>query len=169
MVDTIFNSNTSPNQQPQQQQPQEQPFDFGEFIGSRERDVERQHQYVQQAYEQHETVLFNRREEETKKKIEAIQAEIKKLAAAIVGLDQTVQTTVNQDVVSPGIGHLNLFEKLLSFIRDTRKRVVEARNWAAMQNRRSQAKSYYWKQAGDNVGGTKFSMSHERTVATQTG
>lgn len=162
---TVFNS-SSPDQQTQEQA--EPPFNFSEYLQSNEKKVKAQ-QYVKYEYEQTETVVFNRRQEEVNKKIDQIRIELQQLSKEIVFLDTSTQAVIEQELVDPGTYHLNFFEKLLSFIRHMKKRVVESRHWASLQSQRSQAKSHYWKMANKKVGGTQFSQSQERTVATQTG
>jgi hypothetical protein len=94
---------------------------------------------------------------------------MKQLAKSIVSLDQTTTTVIDQEVVSPGLYHLSFFENLLSFLRETRKRITDSRNWAAMHSKRGASRSYYWNQVNAKVGGTKFMLSQERQVVTQTG
>lgn len=162
-VDSVFGTNSLP--------PKEQPFDFNEYLNSGE-NIQRklQHQQVQQEYEQSEVIIFNRRKEDVNRRIEEIKVELKRIAQEIVVLDQTTETVIEQEEIDPGIYHLSFFERLASFLRQVRKRVVESRHWAAMHQHRSQAKSsYYWHQANQKVGGTKFLLSQERQVATQTG
>lgn len=150
---------------------QDQDFNFEEFLHQNERDqaLRQGHQQVKTEYEQTETVIFNRRKQEVDGKIESIRIELQKLATEIVHLDQSTQAVIAQEVVDPGTYHLTFFEKLLNLISHLRKRVAESRNWAALHNQRSTTKSYYWKQANNKVGGTKFMLSQERTLATQTG
>ena len=163
-TETIFNSSS----QPTQPQPDQENFDFQEYLQSSEKRTRAQDR-VKYEYEQSETVIFNRRQEEVNQKIEQIRLELKSLAKEIVFLDQSTQSAIEEELVEPGTYHLNFFEKLISFIRTMRKRVAESRHWAAMQSQRSQTKSYYWKMSNKKAGGTMFSQSQERTVATQTG
>ncbi len=164
MVDTIFNT----NQKSDQQENQPQPFNFSEYLKSGE-NRGRQKERIKYELEQTETVIFNRRKQEVDQKIETIRIELKSLATEIVHLDKSIETAISQEITDPGTYHLNFFEKLISFLKNTRKRVVESRNWAALHNQRSTTKSYYWKMANKKKGGTKFSLSQERQVATQTG
>jgi len=164
-ADTLFNSYSTPSSDNSQEQ--QESIDFSEYINQQEQ--ARAHQRVQQEYEQRETVIFSRRQQEVEKKIEEVRLELKKLAQEIINLDQSTQAVIAQEVIAPGTYHLNFFEKLAQFLRTMRKRVAESRHWAAMQNQRSQHQSYYWHMSGKKTGGTKFSLSHERTVATQTG
>jgi len=167
MVDTVFNRTTSNQETPQEQQP---PFNFSEYLNSGEQVAkQRQHDKVKYEYEQVETVIFNRRQQEIQKKIEQIQLELKNLAGDVVGLDETTRTVIQQEIVDPGLYHLNFFERLLTFVRQIRKRVTESRNWAALHSQRGKTKSYFWQQSNKKVGGTKFQLSQERQVATQTG
>lgn len=169
IMDGFFGgSNPGANSQPGNQD--SQPFSFEEFMRSSEAfAAKRQHEQVARTYSNPEITIFNRRNEEVKKKIESIQAELKALAQAVVQLDQTAQTVIEQEVVNPGIYHLNFFDNLIIFIRNLRKRVSESRHWASMNSYRKGHKSYFWKQASSKVGGTKFMLSQERAVQTQTG
>lgn len=168
LLDSFFNSKPDSTAQNQTGQPfesnQESDFDWQELFQKKEA-----HNRVKQDYEQTETVLFNRRNEEVKRKIEEIQKELKKLAGEIVHLNQSTQTAIEEEVVDPGTYHMNFFEQLLSFLVGLRKRVTESRHWASMAQNRSKTKSYYWKQADKKAGGTKYMLSQERQVATQTG
>jgi len=169
-TDTIFNLGSTP--QNQNQNPQESDtFDFESFMKASEKreQMVRQQMEVKQQYETPAVEIFNQRQMEVEKKIEAIRSELQQLAKAIVSLDQSTQAAISQELVDPGTYHLNFFEKLLKVIQLLKKRVVESRNWANLHAQRSQAKSYYWQQSGSKVSGTKFSLSSERSVVTQTG
>lgn len=172
-ADNLFGTNhkNSGASNPQMNQGMEQPpFDFSEYINSGENFAkQRQHDQAKRMYERSETVVFNRRNDEIKKKIEAIQAELKKLAKAVINLDETANTVIEQEVVDPGVYHLNFFDHMLIFIRRLRKQTNESRHWANLSNQRKGHKSYYWKQANSKIGGTKFMLSGERAVQTQTG
>lgn len=168
-VDTLIGNHPQENQSPHSpQESQQPPFDFAEYLKSSEANTRAQDR-VKYEFQQSETVIFNRRQKEVEQKIESIRIELKKIAKEVVHLDTATQTAITQEVVDPGTYHLSFFEKLLQFLVTLRKRVVESRHWASLQSQRSKAKSYYWHMAGKKVGGTKFSLSHERAVATQTG
>lgn len=167
-VDTIFNAGSA-SQSPEDTQPEQQSsIDFAEFLKSNEAKV-RARDRVKYEYESSETVIFNRRQQEVTKKIDQIRIELKQLARSIVTLDSTTETTIEQELVEPGTYHLNFFDKLLEFIQNLKKRVEHSHHWASLQSRRSRHKSYYWQQASQKVGGTKYMLSQERTIATQTG
>lgn len=169
MADTLFNP-SQPNNNADNDQYDQQPFDFNEYLNSGEEyEKQRQHDMVQREYEQVETVIFNRRQEEVSKRIDEIKFELKRLADNIVGLERSTTTVIEQEIIDPGTYHLSFFEKLLSFIQQMNKRVAESRHWASLHSQRGKSKSYFWKQANKKVGGTKFLLSQERQVATQTG
>mgnify|MGYP001239155055 CR=1 FL=1 len=165
MVDSIFNTSSQSNNQPDSF---EQPFNFSEYLDSGEARVRAQER-VKYELDQTETIIFNRRQEEVKKQIENIQDELKRIAREILALDKSTQTSIFEEIKRPGIYHVNFFEKLLFYLRQLRKHVNEARHWANIQGQRTQAKSYYWQQSNNKVGGTKFSLSQERQLSTQTG
>jgi hypothetical protein len=168
MMDTLFNTNQGGVNQNGAGTGEQPPFDFAEYLKASEHRTRAQER-VKYEYEHSETIVFNQRKQEVEKKIDQIRIEIKKIARGIVGLDQSIQAVIQQEVTNPGTYHLNFFEKLLSFLQYMNKRVTESRHWASMHSQRSQTKSYYWSMAGKKKGGTMFSMSQERTVATQSG
>lgn len=165
-ADTIFGG--SPQQSPQNQN--EQNFNFEELL--RENNLEHQramqHKEVQRTYESREVEIFNQRNREVEQRIESVRIEIQKLAREVVNLDVSTETVIAQELVNPGTYHLNFFEKLLKFVQFLRKKVVESRHWAATHQGKK-AKSYFWQQANNKVSGTKFMLSSERSVVTQTG
>ncbi len=163
-LDTIFNTNSVTPSNTENQPP----FDFSEYLKSSEAQIRAQEK-VKYEYERQETVIFNRHQQEIDQKINHIRAEIQKIAQEVVSLDQSIQTVIHQEITHPGTYHLNFFEKLLSFLQILRKRVTESRHWASLQSQRIHAQSYYWHMANQKVAGTKFLLSQERTVATQTG
>jgi hypothetical protein len=167
--DTIFNRNSSSSVLSEQQADQN-PFDFGEFLHSNDNKEQRpQFSASIQEIKSRETVLYNSRQEEVDKKIAQLQHEIQLLAKEIVHLDQDIQTAVAQRIPNGGIAHINYLEKLITFISQLRKNVAKSRNWAMLANQRNGAKSYFWNNANQKIGGTSFSQSQERSVAISTG
>ena len=166
-VDTLFGASAPQNPQPNEQQ---DPFNFEELLRQNEASHRRQlqHQEVQRTYESKQVEVYNQRQREVDQKIQAVRVELQKLAREVINLDTSTQTAIREEITDPGTYHLNFFEKLLSAIKFLRKKVVESRHWAAMHQER-RAKSYYWQQANSKVSGTKFMLSSERSVVTQTG
>lgn len=169
MVDSLFNTNQGGTQNNPDQNEQLPPFNFSEYIHSDEVARSRGNDRVRYEYEQQETVIFNRRQQEVDKKIEEIKIELKRIKETIGNIETSTETVISQEVVSPGTYHLNFFERLLKFLRHMRKRVAESRHWAAMNQQRTTTKSYYWQQSSSKVSGTKYMLSQERQLATQTG
>jgi len=146
------------------------PFNFSEYLKSRENTIRRQERQMAQQQRSAEKLVFHRKEENAKKEIELIKAEIKKLiletgemSAELQQAEQSVMTTT----VEPGTYHLNFFDRIRRLIKLARKRVSESRNWLELFNSRKKTKSYYWGQVKKS--GTKFMLSHERYMATQAG
>lgn len=166
-ADTLFGGSSSNNNGQNQN---EDNFNFEELL--RENNLENQramqHKEVQRTYESREVEIFNQRNKEIEQRIEAVRIEIQKLAREVVNLDSSTESVIAEELVNPGTYHLNFFEKLLKFIQFLRKKVVESRHWAATHQGK-QTKSYYWQQANSKVSGTKFMLSSERSVVTQTG
>jgi hypothetical protein len=113
------------------------------------------------------TPLYDRRQEETNKQIKRLQDELRALAKELANLGTSVQKAIEEEIASPGIYHLSFFEKLRQYISILRKQVAESKDWLAISNQRKSAQNVYWGNVKQS--GTKFMLSHERTLATQTG
>lgn len=122
----------------------------------------RRHQEVLNA-----TPLYDRREEEVKAQIKALQDELKALAKDLANLSLTTQKALDEEIASPGHYHVSFFEKLRHFIINLRKQVANANNWLELSYARRKSKQYYW--SGVQKGGTKFMLSQERYMATSAG
>lgn len=115
-----------------------------------------------------ENLIFSQKEKEVTRQIEAILAELAKLAKTVnETLTSEIKNVVSTPVVTPGVYHLNFFEKIKQTLILLRKKVEHAATWAAEGNRRSKKMGYYRAQVQKS--GTKFMLSQERTTATQTG
>lgn len=114
-----------------------------------------------------EKLLFTRNERETRLQIEAIQEELKKLALSTKNLTKEVEIAVKQAPVEPGVYHLTFFENLRQLLVFFRKKVKESATWLAASNQRGKKRNFYWAQVKKS--GTKFMLSQERYMATQSG
>jgi len=114
-----------------------------------------------------EKVLFNQKERKTKLQIEALQEELKKLAASTKNLTKEVEVAAIQVPVEPGVYHLNFFEKLKQLLVSLKKKIDESATWLAALNQRTEKRNYYWAQVRKS--GTKFMLSQERYMSTQLG
>jgi|SRR3989344_897473 len=107
---------------------------------------------------QHETVQIL---SELKKQITVLEKSEKAFTKEIAKIK------VEQLPAKGGIYYLRFFEWLISVVRGLRVKIDEGRSWLAAFNQRKVKKIGYWKMYKKH--GTTFGMSHERTLATQTG
>lgn len=105
-------------------------------------------------------------EMETKKQLDAIRTELKALIVSLKNLHNEVSTAVSQEVVHPGVYHLNFYEQLRTFIHVLRQQVEDSRSWLASFNTRKK-KMGYWGMFKKH--GTTFGLSSERSLATSAG
>ena len=123
--------------------------------------------------ERREFTIFAYTEYHDRKKVEE---EIKQVRAELyqvikemekLGADvKEAQRAVMEEITAPGIYHLNFFEKLKTLLKVLRQNIQESRNWLEMVFARKR-KRRYWFMA--KKGGSMFTMSHERRLATQAG
>lgn len=112
----------------------------------------------------------NKEDASMDRRVEEIRFEIKKLLATSKQLETTIkQVTVEHRVINAGVYHENFFHFVLALLRSARVRMEEGMSWAATAKGKKQKKQQqqYWNM--EKKHGTSFSLSSERTTATQTG
>lgn len=114
-----------------------------------------------------EKILYTRAERDTKLHLQALQQEIQQLVKASDQLSKEVEIASFTLPAESGVYHLNFFEKLRALIRALKSKIQESSIWLAEWNKKSKKKNYYWSQA--NKSGSKFMLSADRQVSTQTG
>lgn len=108
---------------------------------------------------------------EVKEQIKALVKQIRQEIGSIekqnqILVAQAAKLTIEQLPDNPGIYHIRFLEWILRTLRDIRKKVSESSTWFQMlQGKRG--KAGYWGKAKKH--GTSFTLSGERTAATQTG
>lgn len=108
---------------------------------------------------------------ETNQQVELLQLEIKKLIKASKEMEMAFKQVSHQVTVESTLGkastyQVNFLEWVLITVRNARVRVEEGKNWLALfASKKGQQK--YWNQFAKK--GTSFSLSSERSIATQTG
>ena len=99
-------------------------------------------------------------------KLNEIIGELQRISTASVVLEKEVIEATGQTIVNPGKYHLNFFEWLLIEIKQARMQVEDAGAWLATVSSKNGKKSNYWSMYKKH--GTKFGLSGERSVSTQT-
>lgn len=121
-----------------------------------------------------EIALFTYREREdnlkTRDQIKHLMNEISRQIILIqkeqkAVLNEAAKITVEQLPEKPGIYHIRFLEWVLKTLQDLRKKVSESSEWFNMV--RGKRKNGFWGMAKKH--GTQFSMSGERSTATQSG
>ena len=74
---------------------------------------------------------------------------------------------VEQLPAKTGIYYLRFLEWMIMLVRQLRQRVEDGRAWLSTFQKRQKKRLGYWKMYKKH--GTTFGLSHERTLATQTG
>lgn len=167
VVNQIFGQSGSLNNQ-RGELNQNQPFNFKDYLQSQERQIEARQKHQLENQLKREQLVFSRKDEQAKLQIKSIQEELKKLAQETQGLSQEVKKAVFNGVIEPGVYHFNFFDRIRNLIILMRKQVAESRSWLQTFNRRKKHRQgFYWAQSKKS--GTKYMLSQERTLATQTG
>ena len=123
-----------------------------------------------------ETVIFSLQATEEDKKIQSETAElVQQLKQQVTLLEKSEKTLtkeiskikVEQLPAKTGIYYLRFLEWMIILVRQLRQRVEDGRAWLSTFQKRQKKRLGYWKMYKKH--GTTFGLSHERTLATQTG
>jgi|SRR5579871_4561496 len=104
--------------------------------------------------------------QEIEYKLNDIIGELQRLSTASAVLEKEVLEAKGQAIVNPGKYHLHFFEWLLIEVRQARMQVEDAAGWLATVSKKNGKKKDYWNMYKKH--GTKFGLSGERSVSTQT-
>lgn len=101
-----------------------------------------------------------------KQELEAVRTELKALSQAIKQFSAEVDKAIHDEPIEPGIYHVNFYQRLRSLLLLLREQIDDSRSWLMVSSGRKKKKQYWglYKKHG-----TKFGLSSERTMATQTG
>ncbi len=106
----------------------------------------------------------SREQQEMDQKLQEIMNELKRLVKSSTTIsNEYAALTVEQGPQQVGSYHLNFFDFMLSVITNARRKVEDSGAWLAI----SKKKNSYQQKA--STLGTKFTLSQERSTATQTG
>jgi hypothetical protein len=117
-----------------------------------------------------EKILFTREQKETQAQVNNLQEEIKKLAkstAELASEAKEAEISARQQIPLAGEYHINFFIRLRKLIASLREQIHESSLWLSAWNQRAKKRNYYWGQFKKS--GSKFLLSSDRSVATQTG
>lgn len=104
---------------------------------------------------------------EIKTIIDTLKKQVKILEKSEKSLvSEVTKIKVEQLPQKPGVYYIRFFEWLISLVRQLRAKVEEGRTWLQAMTTKKK-KMGYWKMYKKH--GTTFGLSHERTLATQSG
>lgn len=102
--------------------------------------------------------LSQEKMQELRVQLQAITAEIAKLAQSTGNLATQTEVAMIEVPNNPGIYHITFFEKVLTFLQSFRQKIDQASVWLEHTNRRAEKKNY-WSQYKKK--GTSFLLSGE--------
>lgn len=115
-------------------------------------------------------IIEQKENQKTNSMLEQIQAELRQLTLASSELQVEFREVITeQRITKPGKYHVTLFQWILAVVRQAKMKVEDSKAWLSTAKGKNAKKGNYWINADEKVGGTSFSLSGERVVATQTG
>ena len=137
-----------------------------EWVADREQKAAEEAKLEERAFQTHkhgqEKVLFSLTDEKLKQELGAVRQELAMLVKTMGQVEAQVEQAIMQEVVDPGVYHLNFFRNLRSWLKLMRKSLEDASLWMSVAGGRNKGKGYFWNQVSKS--GTKYSMSSERNV-----
>ncbi|MEI6690626.1 MAG: DUF5660 family protein [bacterium] len=138
---------------------------YEDWVKDRENSAAEQARTQERAFQHHrqseQQVVFSMADEKVKQEMQGIRQELAMLTKSMGQVQAQIENAVMDNIVDPGVYHLNYFRKLKEWIVLMRKSLDDASGWLSMSNGRK-GKGYYWTQTAKS--GTKYSMSQERQV-----
>jgi len=141
-----------------------------QMLDRREQKVRSQERTLAQQQRQSETVLFSRKQQETKQQIALLRDEIKKIIQSMSDISSevlAVEQSVATNPVAVGTYQINFLERIRRILAIAKKNIQESKNWLQVFNQRQKSRSYYWGQVKKS--GTSYLLSNERYMSTQAG
>lgn len=110
--------------------------------------------------------MLNADQLHVKQELEAVRTELKALSQTIKQFSLEVNKAIHDEPIEPGIYHINFYQRLRSLLLLLKEQIDDSRTWLMVSTGRKKKKQYWglYKKHG-----TKFGLSSERTMATQTG
>jgi len=169
-INQIFGTNKQPaNYQENRQLTNQRQM---EQMAARERLIQMREHIMRQHQRTTETLVFSHKEESAKQEIQIIKQEIKtltvqtgKLSGELIQAEKAVSGQIPD--IKSGAYYVSFFERIRRLVQLAKKKITESRTWLGEFSGRSKAKSHYW--GNVKKSGSKYMLSSERTIATQTG
>lgn len=157
-------------QAPDMQSPQSTE-DLEAFVAEREAAAAEEAKTSERAFQTHKQaesrVLFSLADEKLKHEIDDVRAELQAVAASMDKVEQAVEQAIIENVVDPGVYHLNFFRKVKAWLVFMRKSLNDGAAWLELSAGRGKQKSYFWGKSEKH--GTSWSQSSERNVVLGAG
>ncbi|MCX7928250.1 MAG: DUF5660 domain-containing protein [Patescibacteria group bacterium] len=144
-------------------------IEINDILSGKIEQVQKMHESIalEQRLLQEEKIRTEKKSQELKAQLNAIQQELLTAVKSTQGLAEEVQIAAMTSAVNPGIYHIVFFEKLLAFIKSFRTKIQEAQTWLYAVNKRSQKKNMW----GINYKkhGAKYLLSSEHYLQRSAG
>jgi hypothetical protein len=138
---------------------------YEDWIKDRENQAAQEARAQERGFQTHqrqqERVVFSLADEQVRSEIQGIRQELALLVKSMGKVQAQIENAVIDNIVDPGVYHLNYFHKLKQWIVFLRQSLDDASSWLSVSSGRK-GKGHYWGQVSKS--GTKYSMSQERQV-----
>ena len=138
------------------------------FSGKREEIIKlKKQEFLERKLLQEEKIQVEKKTNELKLQLKAIQNEIITFSVKVGELAQETKIAAMQAPVEPGVYHVIFFEKLIEFIKSFGKKIEEAQVWLHAVNKRAQKKNAWG--ANYKKHGAKYLLSSEHYLQRSAG
>lgn len=119
------------------------------------------------ARQQESNNVYSSKTKETNQRIEELSSKLKYLAKSVKRLNKNLETAAKNNILEANTYNESFLEHLNSRINLFQKNVNSTNTWLEIFNSRSKKKGFY--QSMSKRGGSAYTQSNERVIATSVG
>jgi uncharacterized coiled-coil DUF342 family protein len=136
--------------------------------GNKSADTNKEKAFVKYFLEQlqkEQQLIYDRKQMDVRKEIEALQQEIKNLKNTTEALDMEVEKAIDSNIFEFNEYQVGFLERIRKIIIEFRKDINQAGNWLECFNGKKRKKNCFWNNVKSKKGGEQYLQSGEHSAS----
>lgn len=121
--------------------------------------------YFLEQLQKEQQLVYDRKQMDVKKEIEALQQEIKNLKNTTESLDMEVEKAIDSNIFDFSEYQINFLQRIRRIIIEFRKDINQAGNWLECFNGKKKKKNCFWNNVKSKKGGEQYLQSSEHSAS----
>lgn len=121
--------------------------------------------YFLEQLQKEQQLVYDRKNLDVKKEIEALQQEIKNLKNTTESLDMEVEKAIDSNIFDFNEYQINFLQRIRRIIIEFRKDINQAGNWLECFNSKKKKKNCFWNNVKSKKGGEQYLQSGEHSAS----